>query len=70
MADRACCPRTHYPNFVDLRASGAFAAIAGYDASASVSIGFGSDAYLANAMLVSEEFFVCFGLCLVLAASP
>ena len=50
-------PRTHYPNFVDLRASGAFAAIAGYDASASVSIGFGGDARLANAMLVSEEFF-------------
>ena len=50
-------PRTHYPNFVDLRASGAFAAIAGYDASASVTIGFGGDARLANAMLVSEEFF-------------
>ena len=50
-------PRTHYPNFVDLRASGAFAAIAAYDADASVSIGFGSDARLANAMLVSEEFF-------------
>ncbi len=49
--------RTHYPNFVDLRASGAFAAIAAYDATASVSIGFGRDARLANAMLVSEEFF-------------
>ena len=50
-------PRTHYPTFVDLRTSDAFDAIAAHDASASVSIGFGSDAYLANAMLVSEEFF-------------
>ena len=52
-------PRTHYPNAIDLRASGAFAAIAAYD-TASVSIGFGSDARLANAMLVSDEFFRVF----------
>lgn len=49
-------PRTHYPNVVDLQASGGFAAVAAYD-DASVSIGFGSDAQLANAMLVSGEFF-------------
>lgn len=49
-------PRTHYPNVVALRASGAFAAVAAYD-DASVSIGFGSDAQLANAKLVSDEFF-------------
>ena len=49
-------PRTHYPNVAALRASGAFAAVAAYD-NASVSIGFGSDARLANALLVSDEFF-------------
>ena len=49
-------PRTHYPNVVDLQTSGGFAAVAAFD-DASVSIGFGSDAQLANAMLVSEEFF-------------
>lgn len=54
--DSGLMPRTHYPNVVALRASGAFAAVAAYD-DASVSIGFGSDAQLANAKLVSDEFF-------------
>ena len=54
--DSGLMPRTHYPNVVTLRASGAFAAVAAYD-DASVSIGFGSDAQLANAKLVSDEFF-------------
>lgn len=49
-------PRTHYPNFTDLRSSGAFAAVAAY-ADASVSVGAGRDATLANALLVSHEFF-------------
>ena len=47
---------THYPNFVDLRASGAFAAISAY-AVRSVSVGSGPGATLINAMLVSREFF-------------
>lgn len=52
--------RTHYPNLLDLRASGAFEAIAAYGP-ASVSIGSGVDADLAAAMLVSHDFFSVLG---------
>ena len=55
-SESALADRTHYPDFIDLRASNAFAAIAAYT-TASVSIGYGRDASLANAMLVSREFF-------------
>ena len=48
--------RTHYPNIVDLEASGAFAAVAGYRAT-SVSVGRGAEAVVASAMLVSDRFF-------------
>lgn len=48
--------RTHYPAFADLRTSGDFATAAAY-AEASVSIGAGEHARLANALLVSDEFF-------------
>lgn len=54
--DIAVVERTHYANILDLRMSGAFESIAAY-ASLSVSIGAGSDATLANAMLVSKDFF-------------
>lgn len=48
--------RTHYPAFSDLRESGAFQAVAAYTP-AVVSIGYGPGAHLANAMLVSHDFF-------------
>lgn len=48
--------RTHYPAFADLQTSGAFATVAAY-VEASVSIGAGEHARLANALLVSNEFF-------------
>ena len=48
--------RTHYPNVEDLEASGAFAAVAGYRASA-VSVDRGIEATIASGMLVSRGFF-------------
>ena len=48
--------RTHYPAFLDLRKGGAFETVAAY-ADASVSVGAGRDAVLANALLVSQDFF-------------
>lgn len=52
----ALLQRTSYLYFADVKASGAFEAVAAYD-SGPVSIGHGRDASLANAMLVSREFF-------------
>jgi putative ABC transport system permease protein len=48
--------RCDYPTFVDIRRDGAFAAVAAYT-TASVSVGVGPDANVANAMLVSRDFF-------------
>ena len=48
--------RTHYPNLVDLEASGAFETVAGYRTSA-VSVDRGIEATIASGMLVSPRFF-------------
>lgn len=48
--------RTHYPNIVDLEASGAFGEVAGYR-TGSVSLGRGAEARVVSAMLVSDRFF-------------
>ena len=55
-AEPVLLDRTHYPNFVALRDSRVFEAVAAYSP-AQVSIGYGRDASLAAAMLVSREFF-------------
>ncbi|MPZ21730.1 MAG: hypothetical protein GEV06_28155, partial [Luteitalea sp.] len=48
--------RTSYPDFLDVKASGAFERVAAYS-TGPVSIGYGRDATLADAMLVSRELF-------------
>ncbi len=55
-AEPVVLDRTHYPNFIALRDSGAFEAVAAYTAR-EVSVGYGRDASLVTAMLVSREFF-------------